>query len=456
MRIVIIVLLIAAVTLGLGWVFYHRDQRHFQKILSQRVEAGYNRQMVAAIVGSKKTSYLSAGSFPERPEDVIYEIASVTKSFTAHLALILEQEGYFNVHDPIQPHLSPDLILPTYGEDPITFYHLLTHCSGIRDPGPANYYNATNGNTVAIADYTLSDVAAYLKNLSLANAPGRHMAYSNLGYGLLGVAFEQITGESYENLLKSRILTPLNMDSTFLEVPEHKKHLITPGLCNGEEVPLWEIQALPAFGALKSTAKDLALYVCYLFFESRDSPLIQRLFAPFKKLPDFPKITGALGWSLDETYEHLVIAWTGKSLGYFTYIGYCPEKNEAIVLLTDSDDIGSLGDAYFNSDVSLPAPYQETSHPGPTKSFEGTYDGIGACVGMELIITSDGKDLLLSTESERPMRVYPMSNDTYFSKYIDETNTPMKFIRESKKILIELQDAQNTLIAEKRDAKTCP
>jgi CubicO group peptidase (beta-lactamase class C family) len=133
-----------------------------QQEIQERVELGYAQNVVATHLTEDSTQVFQAGSFSSLPEDTVFEIGSITKVFTAHLAVILEKEGVLSLDNPIQAYL-PEVEFPIYSkETPITLRHLLTHTSGLKDPEVENYYNKKNGNTVPVADYMLEDVSQYL------------------------------------------------------------------------------------------------------------------------------------------------------------------------------------------------------------------------------------------------------------------------------------------------------
>lgn len=139
-------------------------------------------------------------------EATLYRIASVTKAFTAVLALQSAERGELKLDDPIQTHLPELSDSPVAG---VTIDQLLTHMSGITDFRP----------TVA-ADISLRDaLLRKLERAQMDSAPGTRYAYCNVGYTILGVILESATGRTYEELLRKRIFEPAKMASAYLDVP---------------------------------------------------------------------------------------------------------------------------------------------------------------------------------------------------------------------------------------------
>ncbi len=138
---------------------------------------------------------------PNTPETK-FLIGSVTKQFTAVLIMQLVEKSKLALDDRISkflPYLPPEI------GDKITVEMLLGHSSGLVFPeGIEGYYH-------------LTDVDSYIKqavNVGLRFEPGEGYGYSNVGYAILGRIIENVTGQSYEQVLQQQILTPLGMSNT--------------------------------------------------------------------------------------------------------------------------------------------------------------------------------------------------------------------------------------------------
>ena len=139
--------------------------------------------------------------------DMVFEIGSITKQFTATAIMMLGEEGKLSVSDPITRHL-PDY--PSYGDD-ITIEHLLTHTSGIVS------YTGIPGymNTEVRKDLTVQQLIDVFKDLPVEFAPGERYAYNNSGYILLGAIIEAASGKSYDEYLSEHIFEPLGMKDSY-------------------------------------------------------------------------------------------------------------------------------------------------------------------------------------------------------------------------------------------------
>lgn len=130
--------------------------------------------------------------------ETLFQIGSITKSFTAIALLQLADEGRLRLDAPVTAYLPWFSVRSDFA--PITVHHLLTHTAGI----PANRDDLPPSPYMALA---LGEQAA-------AWPPGERLHYSNVGYQVLHVLLETVAGKSWEEVVGERILAPLGMDAT--------------------------------------------------------------------------------------------------------------------------------------------------------------------------------------------------------------------------------------------------
>ncbi|HKQ37226.1 MAG TPA: serine hydrolase domain-containing protein [Verrucomicrobiae bacterium] len=135
--------------------------------------------------------------------NTVFQLQSITKTFTATAVMMLVEDNKLSVEDKISKYLQGT---PPLWER-ITIRHLLTHTSGIKD--------FINEPTVDLTkDIEPPDVIRSLQTLPLNFEPGERYAYSNTGYHLLGMIIEKITGDTWQNFLRARIFKLLKMKNT--------------------------------------------------------------------------------------------------------------------------------------------------------------------------------------------------------------------------------------------------
>ena len=151
--------------------------------------------------------------------DTVFEIGSITKTFTCAALASLVDEGVVHLDDPVAA-LLPGWTVPEYQGRKITLNDLATHRSGLPsmpdDPMPGSTVDALLFRDLGdpYRNGTPEFVRGYLAHYELTRAPGAEDEYSNIGVGLLGYALAQKTQQSYEDMIKRRIIEPLGMRDT--------------------------------------------------------------------------------------------------------------------------------------------------------------------------------------------------------------------------------------------------
>ena len=142
----------------------------------------------------------------------VFEIASLTKVYTATLLADMVLRGEVGLDDPVARYLPEHVRLPRSGDRQITLADLATHRSGLQS-NPTVLRSPDPSRPLA----ELTDVAqlyAMVSGYRLPSEIGAEPRYSNAGFGLLGAALARRVGTSYERLLRERVLDPLGLQRT--------------------------------------------------------------------------------------------------------------------------------------------------------------------------------------------------------------------------------------------------
>lgn len=187
-----------------------------------------------------------------------FAIGSQTKALTAAAILLLADDGAVHVHDTLAAHL------PGYPEgEHITLHHLLTNTSGIPDYITTPWFARVAGS--APAD---GEPIARFRDLPLESAPGERMRYSNSGWLLLGEVIEKVSGLSYGEFLRRRVLAPLGMTGALLPGPDQVVRDAAAGYLREDgrvvRAPHVDVRWLGAAGGVYATAADLHRWACGL------------------------------------------------------------------------------------------------------------------------------------------------------------------------------------------------
>jgi CubicO group peptidase (beta-lactamase class C family) len=262
--------------------------------------------------------------------DSIYQIGSITKTFTGLLLAQMVIEGKVRLDEPVRELLPAGTVRKPAGRE-ITLRDLATHRSGL-PPMPDDFNPRRFPNpAVGYAGYHAADLYAYIARRGVAREADPPFVYSNLGFSLLGEALRTQTGISYPDLIAQRITGPLGMrDTSVLISPERRERLIQAYGARHEPLPPWELDAFAPAGAINSTAGDI---LTYLEAQLRaDSPALRLSHEPRAAAADRDTRI-ALAWFCDEkagNYAH-----SGAISGYASYAFFNPKGDYAGVVLVN-------------------------------------------------------------------------------------------------------------------------
>jgi CubicO group peptidase (beta-lactamase class C family) len=191
-------------------------------------------------------------------EHTIFEIGSISKTFTAALLADASMKGYVSLDDPISKYLPDTIPNLEYEGIPITLKTLANHSSGI--PGIPSNLNVTDMAN-PFKDYDTNRLFSFYAHFKPVRKPGQQYEYSNLAVGTLGVILERIYNKKYESLIIEKICLPLNINETMQFIKKSDSSRFARGYNeNGYYNSSWDFKAIAGAGAIRSTASDLLKY----------------------------------------------------------------------------------------------------------------------------------------------------------------------------------------------------
>ena len=263
-------------------------------------------------------------------ERTIFEIGSLTKTFTGTLLAEAVRRGEMALEDPASRHLPESWKLPARMRE-ITLLDLATHTSGLPRL-PANMKPADWNNPYV--DYSAEQLAQFLREHELRREPGETYEYSNLAFGLLGHLLANQSGLSYEQLVSDRLLRPLEMRDTSITLTEDQRGRFAVGHDGaGRACHEWEITTLAGAGALRSNAHDMLLYL-QAQIEAPPSLKVAIDESHIARRVAFQGVKIGLGWHIDESGPWLF--HTGQTGGYHSIILVDPATRVGLVVLANS------------------------------------------------------------------------------------------------------------------------
>jgi CubicO group peptidase (beta-lactamase class C family) len=286
-------------------------------------------------------------SYGTAKPDSIFEIGSITKTFTGLILSQMVAQGKVTFDDPVRELLPPGTVQKPAGAE-ITLLDLATQHSGLPrmpdnfKPGdPANPY----------ADYHASNLYAYLASHGVSKPDKPAFLYSNFGFGLLGQALSVRAAKPYPALLAEEVLDPLGMHDTAIALTPAQQARFLPGHTGDHhEAHAWDLDAFAGAGAIRSTASDMLTYL--------EANLRPEQLKPAISSPAAKTIAAALAQSHELRADSLgpqkiALAWlfdpqsgnywhNGATGGYSAYVFFNPKADYAAVVLVNTT-IGENG-----------------------------------------------------------------------------------------------------------------
>lgn len=281
----------------------------------------------------------------------IFELASVSKQFTAMVIMILKEKGKLRYDDPLNMYVP----VPYSG---ITIRHLLNHTSGLPDYQEImdKYWDKTKvaGNP---------DIIEYLNRYAPATRfkAGEKYEYSNTGYVLLASIAEKASGEDFITLCRNWIFKPLKMKSTDIRTLEAKakvknfaaghlldstKRYINANKFHASDYTVW-LGNRKGPGRISSTAQDLLKWDKALYTEKLvTAASLKEAFSP-TPLADGTLVAYGFGWDVfTDAKKGKIVQHTGDNPGYRTIIIRFLDQRKTVIVLNNNahDTIGALID----------------------------------------------------------------------------------------------------------------
>ena len=302
-------------------------------------KAARNGYSGSVLVAHKGKVLLEKGYGMQDPEtgkaqsaETVFSIGSITKQFTAAAVLKLEDQGKLSVQDPLSKYF-PDA--PAARKN-ITLHQLLTHSAGF--PGAIG------------DDYELLSIADFVREAFASEAvfpPGTGYEYSNVGYSLLGIIVEKVSGKTYEHYLRDNLWLPAGMAKPGYALPGHKPAALAVGYRDGQrwgtaldhpwgaDGPGWHLKAN---GGVLSTVGDM-----YRWYEALQTDKVLSAAARAKYftkhvLENNGQTHYGYGWVVADDPNFGRQIWHNGGNGvYNAFMGFSPDTKTCIIVSSNTN-----------------------------------------------------------------------------------------------------------------------
>lgn len=353
----------------------------------------------------------------------VFEIGSITKVFTSIILADMVAKGELALEDPVARYLPEAAVnMPTRAGREITLLDLATHRSALPRM-PDNFDPADPSNP--FADYTVEQMYAFLSSHELRRDIGAEAEYSNLAVGLLGHTLALVSGQSYEALVHERILEPLNMHKTGIELTDDMQAWLAKGHDPaGNVVSNWDIDTLAGAGALRSDVIDMLKFVA-----ANTGPANGALEKAMRASHAVKNTMGGdtsigLNWIVTAVGDETVIWHNGGTGGYRTFVGFDPDKGVGVVVLNNSnqsaDDIGMH---LINANLPLaeaPPPPVDREEIELSESVLQKYVGeYSLSPEFTITITTEEGSLWAQATAQPKFQIFAETETEFFFKVVD-------------------------------------
>jgi CubicO group peptidase (beta-lactamase class C family) len=312
--------------------------------------------------------------------DTPMSVQSITKSVTAWGVMLLSEKGLIDLDAPVSQCLKswkfPDSVYPT---EKITTRQLLSHTAGM----PLGYFN-----NIYAPDEVIPTNRNVMSNEAMpTREAGSGFAYSNVGYNILEILIEDVTGQSYSEYLRSEVLLPLGMEGATFEIDTVNTPYPPTGYdLSGKPVPVY-LYPSKASGGMFATAHDIARFAAAGLRENLvlNAESVEQMYQhESHNIGVYGLVFDAYG--LGHYVEKLPnglksVSHGGQGKGIMTHFQSVPETGDAIVILTNSQRSWP----FIASVLSDWAQWRAFPSVGMGKIIWGHY---GLCAVMGVLISS--------------------------------------------------------------------
>ena len=377
-------------------------------------------------------------------DSTLFQIGSITKSFTAIALLQLVEKGRLSLDEPVKTYL-PWLDVKSQFP-PITTHHLLTHSAGI----PNNWGDMTSSPFMAYA----------LMEQEVARPPGDRYEYSNIGYQVLHILLEQVSEQPFREVIQQQILNPLEMkwSNPTITLSSRATQAVgyIPPFDDREYHPSQGLIEAPHFAygmgdaCIQSTAPDMARFLRMLLRHGRGptGPLISedsyiQLTTPYMVTSKGPNASHQYAYGLvvrTDSLGNTTIGHNGGTIGFTARVVVDPSAGIGVAVLSNgppyffTDALSNLT-KYARSLYHAEREQEALPHvPQPlmpkklknAEVFGGTYTNRS---GLELNLIAVPDSVWLQTEGKK-VRLEPRGADSFYVPHRSYSRYLFSFTRD--------------------------
>lgn len=357
----------------------------------------------------------------------IYQLGSITKTFTAAAILQLQEENKLSVKDRLNKYL------PDYPNgDQISIEQLFAHTSGIYDYKGVLYSKDSLEFTRPVSK---ARVLSTFKDKPLLHKPGKEVNYTNSGYFLLGLIIEKVTQQPFETVIRKRFIEPLHLTRTGFDFINLKQPEKTTGYTYWKDSLLVAVRPLDSTaaysaGGMYSSVGDLYRWAQAVLSGQLLKPASQKLTFTAIKPGNW-----TYGWGVNPFQKGQKLAFQNGNLpGFATFFVLIPDDDTFLIMLANVDDTSDattlepmLKDLLFityGMPYQLPVSFKTVSvSESILQQYVGNYQ---LAPNRTLSISLENRKLFLQVTGQQRFEIFPSSETDFFLKAVSAQLTFQK------------------------------
>jgi CubicO group peptidase (beta-lactamase class C family) len=426
-----------------GWID-QAAQRH--RVPGAAVAVGVGEDLAEAATG-----VVNLDTGVETTVDSVFQIGSVTKTWTASLVMQLVAEGLVELDEPVRAYLPAFGVLDAAASDQITVRHLLSHTGG---------FDGDLFEDMGRGDDAVGKLVAFMRtNAGPIHAPGEMFSYCNAGYCVLGALVAELRGGTWEASMRGRLIDPLGAKHMALYPEEAIRFRAAVGHIGDERQvsPRWQLpQSNAPAGATPTAApRELVRFGRMLLADGVAEDGTRLLPAGAFAEMGVPQVTlppmgprNAYAWGLGlmlfDWDGVRVVGHDGSTTGQRAAWRIVPDRGVVFAVSTNGGDAGAFVDEVMaeilsaTSGVRLPGRIRPPETPIPFAPFAGRYQGPLATFVVKpdaggLEITTVPKGLAAEFEEPKAVRYVHAGDNRFVGLEKDEGLYPLvAFLRDGR------------------------
>jgi D-alanyl-D-alanine carboxypeptidase len=355
------------------------DAAYVARLIHERLD-GKTPGAAVAMTSADNTVFTTCHGYADLEGEVpvtpttVFNLASLTKPFTALTALLLEKDGILDLDAPLCEYL------PEFdgAAAQVNVHQLLTHTAGVQNVDESPEYKQ-----LCRLDQTQDELIAECARLPLSFQSGSRFGYSNTGYRLVEIIAARAAGKPFAEVLTERVFAPTGMSNSRLltdtEIVRCRARGYASEAGGFTNSSYMSMTKLGGAGGIGSTLEDLVRFDRAMRTESiADAALQRRMFSP-ARLPHRSTEGYGLGWQLKAYRGHRLFFHTGGVYGFSSLYARLADDDVGIIVLTNVGyfPCAKLACDLINSTLGLPTPKHSAVHL-PERDLEartGRYHG---------------------------------------------------------------------------------